>query len=418
MPRHCGVVRGAVLRCLLLTANGPYGQITYYYDGVGNRTYEITTVGSNTSTKVTSYSAASNQMTQVLTDGTVTRTFGYDAAGNLTTDTHDGTAWTYAYNNAGRLATATAGSSLMGSYTYDGLERLAVRVVTNTTPSGTTHLVYDTAGHVIAEANGLSGVTLREYVWLPNEEAADLGPTSGPSAGGLSTGRLGAAEGGDDPTSPSRLMSLAHPKPGMATSAMPLAVLSGVDTGSPVTYYVHTDHLDRPIKMTDASKNSVWDAVYKPYGEAYSITGTASLDARFPGQWFELETGLAYNWHRHYDATTGRYTSPDPLGFADGPSVFAYAGNSPQMRLDRRGLAGLSDGPMTPIRRSSDQVCKSSSPLTTAAYEPLDCDAAYYQCLTVRGIGRGAMLACSQARTNCLAGVPTIFAPGIVGRPQ
>ena len=32
------------------------------------------------------------------------------------------------------------------------------------------------------------------------------------------------------------------------------------------------------------------------------------LDASFPGQWFQLEAGLAYNWHRHYDATLGQYT--------------------------------------------------------------------------------------------------------------
>jgi RHS repeat-associated protein len=42
----------------------------------------------------------------------------------------------------------------------------------------------------------------------------------------------------------------------------------------------------------------------------------APEDLRFPGQWFQLETGLAYNWHRHYDATTGRYLQPDPLGLS------------------------------------------------------------------------------------------------------
>ena len=129
------------------------------------------------------------------TNGTVTRSYGYDGAGNLTTDTSGGVTTTYAYNNAGRLATATAGTSLKGTYTYDGLERLGIRVVSNTTPSGTTHLIYDTAGHVIAEANGLSGVTTREYVWLPNAQAGDPGPMSPPMQAGLSSGKLGAAEG-------------------------------------------------------------------------------------------------------------------------------------------------------------------------------------------------------------------------------
>lgn len=46
-----------------------------------------------------------------------------------------------------------------------------------------------------------------------------------------------------------------------------------------------------------------------------------------------------HNWHRHYDPTLGRYTRPDPLGFVDGPSVYAYAGSSPGMITDQLGLA-------------------------------------------------------------------------------
>jgi RHS repeat-associated protein len=44
-------------------------------------------------------------------------------------------------------------------------------------------------------------------------------------------------------------------------------------------------------------------------------------------------TGLHYNWHRSYDPTLGRYTQPDPLGFVDGPSVYAYAGGLPQQAV-------------------------------------------------------------------------------------
>jgi hypothetical protein len=39
---------------------------------------------------------------------------------------------------------------------------------------------------------------------------------------------------------------------------------------------------------------------------------------RIPRQWFQLETELHYNWHRHYDPTTGRYLQPDPLIVDDG----------------------------------------------------------------------------------------------------
>ncbi len=94
---------------------------------------------------------------------------------------------------------------------------------------------------------------------------------------------------------------------------MPLAVVADVDTMTPKLWFVHADHLDRPAVMTDGTKAVVWDAWYFPFGEARAITGTATNNMRFPGQYFLVESGLAYNWHRHYDPTLGRYLQADPL---------------------------------------------------------------------------------------------------------
>jgi RHS repeat-associated protein len=173
------------------------------------------------------------------------------------------------------------------------------------------HFIHDLAGNprnksegnVIAEtagggATGATG-TVREYIWLP--------------------------EGEITPTFRAR-----------AQVDRPLAVVNAVNT-TPVTWYVHVDHLSRPIKMTTSTKASVWDAVWQPWGNAHTITGTAVLDARFPGQWFQLETGLHYNWNRTYDPSIGRYTQPDPLGFVDGPSVYGYARGGPQSYVDKDG---------------------------------------------------------------------------------
>ena len=96
--------------------------------------------------------------------------------------------------------------------------------------------------------------------------------------------------------------------------------------------------------MTDAAKAVVWSAVYSPFGAAYTITGAETLNARFPGQWFQLEAGLHYNWHRHYDPSLGRYTQPDPLGFVDGPSVYAYARSSPLRFIDKDGQNAITEG--------------------------------------------------------------------------
>jgi RHS repeat-associated protein len=124
---------------------------------------------------------------------------------------------------------------------------------------------------------------------------------------------------------------------------LPVAVVAGVNTSSPALCYAHTDHLGRPARMTAPNWSWVWDVIYAPFGATSFIwTNLANIDLRFPGQWFQLESGLAYNWHRHYDPTIGRYIQPDPLGLkallSDGPSVYAYVGGNPLAKVDPNGL--------------------------------------------------------------------------------
>src|SRR5215471_9678749 len=102
-------------------------------------------------------------------------------------------------------------------------------------------------------------------------------------------------------------------------------------------YYVHADHLNRPLKMTDGTQAVVWDAVYNPFGDVNAITGSAANSLRFPGQYFLIESGLHYNWYRHYDATLGRYIQPDPLGFVDGSNIYAYVKSNPTDIVDPSG---------------------------------------------------------------------------------
>ncbi|KIT17878.1 putative deoxyribonuclease RhsC [Jannaschia aquimarina] len=64
-----------------------------------------------------------------------------------------------------------------------------------------------------------------------------------------------------------------------------------------------------------------------------------AIDLRFPGQWFQAESGLHQNWMRDYDPTTGRYMQADPLGLVDGASVYGYALQSPMRWTDPTGEA-------------------------------------------------------------------------------
>ncbi len=88
----------------------------------------------------------------------------------------------------------------------------------------------------------------------------------------------------------------------------------------------------------------VWDVIYAPFGGVSAIwDSTTKLDMRFPGQWFQLESGLAYNWHRHYDATLGRYVQPDPIGYGGGRSLYGYVSGNPLVYVDPYGLWTLGD---------------------------------------------------------------------------
>jgi RHS repeat-associated protein len=92
-----------------------------------------------------------------------------------------------------------------------------------------------------------------------------------------------------------------------------------------------------------------WQAKYDPFGNPVTVTSAITNNQRLPGQWFQIEDGLSYNWHRTYDPSLGRYTQADPLGFVDGPSVYGYAGQSPVMRVDPRGLNRITN-PLTDPR--------------------------------------------------------------------
>ena len=99
---------------------------------------------------------------------------------------------------------------------------------------------------------------------------------------------------------------------------------------------MRSDHIGRPVFATNSSGVKVWTAAYLPFGGVRVSTGTPPT-ARFPGQWFQSETGLHQNWMRDYDPTTGRYMQADPLGLVDGASVYGYAGQNPGRFVDPTG---------------------------------------------------------------------------------
>jgi RHS repeat-associated protein len=163
--------------------------------------------------------------------------------------------------------------------------------------------MYDSSGHMMGEYDA-SGNAVQEMIWL-----------------------------GDTPVA--------------LTGTMPCT--TGVaNCTEQATAMIWTDHLNSPRELTRVNAAgqhvSIWKWSGLPFGEAApnenpSALGVMTFNHRFPGQYFDKETGLHQNWHRDYDARLGRYIESDPIGLRDGPNPYVYVGENPIQRFDRLGLS-------------------------------------------------------------------------------
>ena len=260
----------------LTTATGTGLNQSWSYDANGNR---LTETGSTPAT----YTQAldSNRLTHI--NGSLTRTYTYDTAGNILGDGHT----LYTYNDAGRLSSATRYGQTT-QYDYNALGQ-RVRKSNN---NGVRYFLYDDAGQLAGEYDA-NGQLIQETVWLGNIPVATLRPAG-----------------------------------------------SGV-----AVYYIHTDHLNTPRRISRASDNQIvwrWDndpfgrhtANEDPDGDSQLFT----FSLRYPGQYYDEETGLHYNYFRDYDPVTGRYIQSDLIGLNGGLNTYAYVNGNPTVYVDPLGL--------------------------------------------------------------------------------
>jgi RHS repeat-associated protein len=103
-------------------------------------------------------------------------------------------------------------------------------------------------------------------------------------------------------------------------------------------YLFVNDQLGTPRELVTPSGSVVWAAQWTTFGEP-RVESPRDVDCpvRYPGQWFDEETGLHYNRLRYYDPQTGRYLSPDPLGLLGGLNLYQYT-RCPVNWIDPLGL--------------------------------------------------------------------------------
>jgi RHS repeat-associated protein len=224
------------------------------------------------------YASASNRMTSA-----PGATISLDVAGNTLAN---GTL-VFAYNNAGQLATAGGGGFGGASYGYNAQSLRTQKTI----GSSVTVYHYDLQGRLIAESRGDS-TPIRAYVW--------------------------------DDTQPIAQIEYAP--------------------GNEKLYYLHTDHLATTRLATDSAQRVVWRYEGEAFGASVPNEDPdgdgvkVTINLRFPGQYYDAETGLHYNWNRYYDPKLGRYITSDPIGLTGGINTYVYVRNNPARFTDPTGL--------------------------------------------------------------------------------
>lgn len=208
--------------------------------------------------------------------------YAHDAAGNAV----QAGGLALAYGPDGTLRRALRGGAEAGRYAYDPLGRRLSKAASGKT----TYFLHGPGGELLAELDA-AGAPEAEHAWLDGQ---------------------------------------------------PLAVVRGGRA-----YHVHPDPLGTPRLVTDAAGAAVWRWGGGPFGDGPAEAdpdgdGAAfEYNLRFPGQYYDAETGLHYNMARYYDPSIGRYLESDPVGLEGGINTYAYAENNPVNRIDPTGLTSI-----------------------------------------------------------------------------
>ncbi|MFE9135152.1 putative T7SS-secreted protein [Streptomyces sp. NPDC007355] len=121
-------------------------------------------------------------------------------------------------------------------------------------------------------------------------------------------------------------------------------------------FAIVTDLIGTPTELVDESGELAWRTRTTLWGTTtWNRSATAYTPLRFPGQYYDPESGLHYNHFRYYDPESARYLSGDPLGLAPAPNPATYILN-PLTWADPLGLGPCPiGGPEKHLRLDADR---------------------------------------------------------------
>ncbi len=257
-------------------------------------------------------------------------TYGYDALRRLLTATNTDNAAhnrTYTYNSIGNMLT---NSGVTGTYSYPAAGGARPHAVTSV---GSWSYTYDANGNMTAGAG-------RTYTYNGDNRPTQIDTqayTYGPDGERWKT--VDSAPGGGTTLYLGGTIEIAA---GVMTKYLPGSAKRVGSPGDPLveTFWLHHDHQGSIQAITDDAGAEVQRFTYYPYGDRIA-TATAHEESK---GWIgerQDTTGLFYLHARYYDPVIGRFVSADPsdpMTRGVGLNRYAYAGNSPVMRIDPWGL--------------------------------------------------------------------------------
>lgn len=250
----------------------------YEYDATGNRlSFSTDELGS---TQNYGYPATSHRLETV---GSATRV--YDANGNLTHPTYQVLSGrTYSYGDHNRMTEVAVNGQTKATFRYNfkGERTVKDRAIE---ANRIYDFVFDESGRLIGEYTDQAASALAEYVWI------------------------------DD---------------------LPVSVIYDSKI-----YAIEADHLGTPRRVVNATQAKwSWDLLAEPFGDTAPNEdpdgdgGALVFNLRFPGQYYDQDTKLNYNYFRDFEPGTGRYVESDPIGLRGGAGTYVYAASNPLRSLD------------------------------------------------------------------------------------
>ncbi|MFE4856895.1 RHS repeat-associated core domain-containing protein [Streptomyces sp. NPDC056670] len=254
---------------------------------------------------------------------------------------------TYTHDTQSRITSRTrttlSGKTRTWHYSWDAEDRLTQAV----TPDGTTwRYHYDPLGRRIAKQRlDAQGAILEQTDFTWDGTTLCEQSTHRPAEGGHGVLTLTWDYAGVRPLSQTERRTLRPPK------SVDLGDARRADINARF-YAIVTDLVGTPTEMVDEQGDVAWRTVKTLWGAtAWNAGATAYTPLRFPGQYFDAETGLHFNYYRYYDPEVARYITPDPLGLAPSPNPNTYVHN-PHSGVDPLGLAATHN-PVHDTRREA-----------------------------------------------------------------